>query len=219
MLKALIFDFDGTLLDTETPEFEAWQTIYREHGTELALTDWLEGVGTWYAFDPYVDLSQKLGHTVDQDAIKARLKTLHGDVLLGIPPRDGVLHVLDAARARGLKLGVASSSSHAWVDGHLARRNLMGYFDAIKCRDDVGNQRTKPQPDLYLAVLDALGVSATEAIAFEDSLNGIKSAKAAGVYVIAISNSITRHMQLDLAEKRVESFEAVRLGELDGLVA
>lgn len=214
MLKALIFDFDGTLLDTETIEFEAWQTIYREHGTDLALTDWLEGVGTWFGFDPYVDLTQKLGRVVDHDAIKVRLRALIDHVLLDTLPRDGTLRLLDEAKAHGLKLGVASSSSHAWVDGHLARYNLLGMFDAIKCRDDVGNERTKPQPDLYVATLAALGVTADEAIAFEDSLNGVKAAKAAGIYVIAVSNPITQHMQLGIADRLVATFEDVRLDEL-----
>ena len=175
---------------------------------------WLEGVSTWHAFDPYIDLAQKLGHVVDHKAIKARLRTLHDDVLLDTQPRAGAVRLLDEAKTHGLKLGVASSSSHAWVDHHLARYNLLEYFDAIKCRDDVGNKRTKPKPDLYLAVLDVLGVSSNEVIAFEDSLNGVKAAKAAGINVIAVSNPVTQHMQLGIADRVIESFEAVRLAEL-----
>lgn len=214
MLKALIFDFDGTLLDTETPEFHAWQTIYRELGTDLALADWLEGVGTWYAFDPYTDLEQKLGRSVERDLIKQRLKVLHEDVLLEAQLRDGALHLLQDARRRGLKLGIASSSSHKWVDGHLARYDLLPFFDAIKCRDDVAPGRSKPYPDLYLAALEALNARADKTIAFEDSLNGVTAAKAAGLYVVAVSNPITQHMQLGLADRVVETFEDVALDEL-----
>jgi HAD superfamily hydrolase (TIGR01509 family) len=214
MLKALIFDFDGTLLDTETPEFHAWQTIYQELGTDLALADWLEGVGTWYAFDPYKDLEQKLGRPVDRDLIKRRLKVLHEDVLLEAQLREGALHLLQDAKRQGLKLGVASSSSHKWVDGHLARYGLLDFFDAIKCRDDVPPGRSKPNPDLYLAALAGLDVTPAEGIAFEDSLNGVKAAKAAGLYVIAVSNPITQHMQLGLADRLVETFEGMTLDEL-----
>jgi HAD superfamily hydrolase (TIGR01509 family) len=209
--KALIFDFDGTLLDTETPEFYAWQTIYREHGSNLALADWLEGVGTWYAFDPYADLARKLGRDVDRAAIKQRLKTLHVDVLLEMQLRDGAVRLIHEAKARGLKLAVASSSSHKWVDGHLSRYDLLDQFDAVKCRDDVGEGRCKPHPDLYVAALTALGVQADEAVAFEDSLNGIRAAQAAGIFVIGIANEVTRHMQLGLANRLIDSFEDVSL--------
>jgi putative hydrolase of the HAD superfamily len=215
MIKALIFDFDGTLLDTETPEFHAWQQVYEELGTTLALADWLEGVGTWYAFDPYKDLEQKLGRPVDRDAIKAKMRALHYDVVVGMDLRAGVQHLLNDAKSRGLKVAVASSSSHAWVDDHLARYDLLTFFDAIKCRDDVPAGRSKPYPDLYLAALDALGATADETIAFEDSLNGLRAAKAAGIFAVAVANDITRNMALaGEAALLVHSFEEISLDEL-----
>lgn len=214
MIKALIFDFDGTLLDTETPEFHAWQQVYREHGAELALADWLEGVGTWYAFDPYKDLEQKLGRPIDRAAIKARMRALHYEVVLEMELRAGVLPLLNDAEARGMKLAVASSSGHAWVDDHLARYDLLNRFDAIKCRDDVAEGRSKPHPDLYLEVLCALGIAANEAIAFEDSLNGVRAAKSAGVFVVAVANPITKNLPLDEADLLVHSFEDVSLDAL-----
>jgi putative hydrolase of the HAD superfamily len=213
-VKALIFDFDGTLLDTETPEYHAWQQIYREHGVSLTLAEWLEGVGTWYAFDPYVDLARKLGRPPDRAAIQARLKALHHDVLLEMDLRDGVAHLLQEARRRGLKLAVASSSSHAWVDAHLERYGLLTLFDVVKCRDDVPPGRSKPHPDLYLAALDALGVSAGQAIAFEDSLNGVRAARAASLFTVAVANPITRHLPLDEADRVVHSFAEVELDQL-----
>lgn len=214
MIKALIFDFDGTLLDTETPEFHAWSQIYREHGTALALADWLEGVGTWYAFDPYVDLEQKLGRPIDRDAVKAQVKDLHESQINDLNLREGAHHLMHDAMQRGLKLAVASSSSRKWVTGHLARYDLMPHFDAIKCRDDVGPGRSKPHPDLYLEVLRALDIAPREAIAFEDSLNGLRASKAAGIYVVAVANSITQHLPLHEADRLVHSFEEISLDEL-----
>ncbi len=213
-IVALIFDFDGTLLDTETPEYHAWQQIYREHGASLTLAEWLEGVGTWYAFDPYTDLECKLGHPLDRAAIQARLKVLHHDVLLEMGLRDGVEGLLCEAHRRGLKLAVASSSDHRWVDAHLARYGLLEAFDAVLCRDDVPPGRSKPHPDLYLAALNALGVSADAAIAFEDSLNGVRAAKAAGLFVVAVTNAVTQHLPMDEADLVVRSFDEVDLDRL-----
>jgi HAD superfamily hydrolase (TIGR01509 family) len=214
MIKALIFDFDGTLLDTETPEFHVWEQIYREHGTALALADWLEGVGTWYAFDPYVDLEQKLGRPIDRDAVKARVKDMHEAQLEEIDLREGAHHLMHLAMQRGLKLAVASSSTRKWVTGHLARYDLMPHFDSIKCKDDVPAGRSKPHPDLYLEVLRELGIAANEAIAFEDSLNGLRAAKSAGIFVVAVANTITKNLPLEEADLLVHSFEDVSLDDL-----
>jgi HAD superfamily hydrolase (TIGR01509 family) len=214
MLKALIFDFDGTLLDTETPEFHVWEQVYREHGTELALTDWLEGVGTWYAFDPYVDLEKKAGRSIDRQAIKARVKGLHESSLEDLDLREGAHHLMHDAMQRGLKLAVASSSTRKWVTGHLARYDLVPHFDSIKCKDDVPAGRTKPHPDLYLETLCELGVAAREAIAFEDSLNGLRAAKSAGIFVVAVANAITKNLPLEEADLLVHSFEDISLDAL-----
>jgi HAD superfamily hydrolase (TIGR01509 family) len=214
MIKALIFDFDGTLLDTETPEFHVWEQIYREHGTALALADWLEGVGTWYAFDPYADLEQKAGRPIDRDAIKARVKGLHEARLEDLDLREGARHLMQTAMQRGLKLAVASSSTRKWVAGHLARYDLLPRFDSIKCKDDVPPGRSKPHPDLYLETLRELGVAANEAIAFEDSLNGLRAAKSAGIFVVAVANPITQNLPLEEADRLVHSFEDVSLDDL-----
>ena len=214
MIKALIFDFDGTLLDTETPEFHVWEQIYREHGTALALADWLEGVGTWYAFDPYVDLEQKLGRPINRNDIKSRVKGLHEAQLEEIDLREGAHQLMHDAMQRRLKLAVASSSTREWVTNHLTRYDLMPHFDSIKCKDDVPAGRSKPHPDLYLETLRELGIAANEAIAFEDSLNGLRAAKSAGIYVVAVANTITKNLPLEEADLLVHSFTELSLDEL-----
>src|SRR5260370_24098872 len=98
----------------------------------------------------------------------------------------------------GLQLGVASSSTSEWFKGHLSRLGILESFDCIRCRDDVAN--AKPEPDLYLAVLDRLGVGASEAIAVEDSPNGVLAAKRAGLRCVPIPNSITAQLDLRQAD-------------------
>jgi len=196
---ALIFDFDGTILDTETPEFHAWQQVYREHGAELALHEWVSGVGAIGAFDPHATLQQRVGdRLLDHEAVRLQVRAIHEPAIAAAAPRDGVRTVLERARARGLRLAVASSSTHDWVDSHLQRLGLFEFFEVIRCRDDVAPVRAKPHPDIYLAALTALGVRADDAVAIEDSLNGMRAARAAGIYTVVTPNPVTA--QLDFAE-------------------
>jgi HAD superfamily hydrolase (TIGR01509 family) len=124
----------------------------------------------------------------------------------------GVARLIREARASSLKLGVASSSTSEWVKGHLARLGILEAFDCIRCRDDVVN--AKPEPDLYLAVLDCLGVRASEAIAIEDSPNGVLAAKRAGLRCVAIPNSITAQLDLGQADLLLGSLDEVTLAQL-----
>jgi beta-phosphoglucomutase-like phosphatase (HAD superfamily) len=103
----------------------------------------------------------------------------------------------------GLKVGLASSSSCSWVNGHLERLGLRNYFDILRASDDV--QCTKPDPDLYLAALGALGVRVDQAFAIEDSPNGALAAKRAGLFCVAVPNELTRRLSLDHADLRLES--------------
>jgi HAD superfamily hydrolase (TIGR01509 family) len=124
----------------------------------------------------------------------------------------GVLQHIEEARALGLKLGVASSSTSEWVKGHLNRLGILDRFHCLRCRDDVAN--VKPAPDLYLAMLECLGVSAAEAFAIEDSPNGITAAKQAGLRCVAIPNSITAGLDLSRADVVLGSLAELSLAEL-----
>jgi HAD superfamily hydrolase (TIGR01509 family) len=132
------------------------------------------------------------------------------------PPRPGIVALLDDARACGLKIGVASSSKHAWVDGHLARLGLSDRFDAITCADDVA--RAKPFPDLYVKACERLNVDVKEAVAIEDSPNGIAAARAAGVFVTTYPNTLTRYLDVSAADHRVETLEGVTCAILGDLL-
>jgi HAD superfamily hydrolase (TIGR01509 family) len=214
MIKALVFDFDGTILDTETPDFHCWRQLFEQHGCELEQGQWCKVVGTgWDVFNPFDHLESKLGRAVDRDELFRAQKQIFHALVKQQAPMPGVEAVLATARQMGLQLAVASSSGRPWVQGHLERLGLIEYFPVIKTSEDVA--RVKPDPALYAEAVRALGVQPHEAVALEDSVNGVKAAKAAGLSCIAIPNSVTRDLDFSEADCVWGSLEEC---ELDGVV-
>jgi HAD superfamily hydrolase (TIGR01509 family) len=214
-LRALIFDFDGTMLDTETPEFESWQAIYRDHGAELLLEDWGRGIGTWGAFDPWHDLETKYGQPLELERISVVHHERVQDAIAASVLLPGVLELLEGAKNAGLKLAIASSSGREWVHGWAEKLGVLHLFDATATKDDV--LRVKPDPALYRVALEKLGVAANEAVAFEDSANGAKAALAAGLRCIVIPNPVTRGLEFPAGVHRLKTLEGVTLEELRAL--
>lgn len=213
MIHALVFDFDGLLIDTESAEFGAWQGLFADHGCELRFEIWAECIGRPEGFfDPCRHLSDLLGRPVDRDAVKARFREHHAALSADLAPLPGVERVIREAKGAGLGLAVASSSSHRWVDTHLARVGLLPLFDAIVCAEDT--TRHKPDPEPYLRACERIGAAPAQSIAFEDSPNGIAAAKAAGMICVAIPNAITRNLPIDGAHIRFESMAELNLTEL-----
>ena len=126
----------------------------------------------------------------------------------------GVLDYIHDAKRLGLKLAIASSSPHSWVDTHATRLGIFGLFDAVICADDVGAGRTKPNPDLFLLALHQLEVQKNEALVFEDSPNGVKAANLAGIFVVAVPNPVTALLKIDGADLTVASLADLSLTEL-----
>ncbi len=215
-IKAILFDFDGLILDTETPEFHVWQAIYGEYGQELGAEQWGQIVGGWGAsyFDAAEHLAKLAGDGLNVEDLRTRHKSESDALTLLQPILPGVVDYLDQARRVDLRLAVASSSPHSWVDPHLARLGLADRFNAIICADDVPPGRTKPNPDLFLKALDVLGVAADEAIVFEDSPNGVKAARAAGIYVISVPNPLTALLKTDGANLTLDSLADMPLQDL-----
>ncbi len=213
MIEVIIFDFDGLILDTEISAYQSWQKIYQEYQRELPLEHWLSCIGgTVEHFDPCAHLEGLLGAPIPREEVISRRRALHLQELeaqLTLPGVEGYLH--DAQRL-GLKIGLASNSSREWVEGHLARLDLLRYFDCLKTGDQVA--RAKPAPDLYRAVLDCLGVQARQAIALEDSPHGVRAAQAAGLFCIAVPNQMTARLSLDHADLRLSSLAVMPLEAL-----
>jgi HAD superfamily hydrolase (TIGR01509 family) len=214
MIKALIFDFDGLILDTETPELFVWQKVYREHGQELTTRTWGQIVGGTAAssFEPASHLAALTGNHLDTEALKARVREESLAQIHRQPPLPGVRELIDDARQHGLKLAVASSSPHDWVDGHLTRLGLYPFFDVVKAREDV--QHAKPEPDLFLAALSALEVQSAQAMVLEDSPNGVRAAKRAGLFVVAVPNPVTECLHFEEEDLRLSSLKEISLPEL-----
>lgn len=214
-IRGLLFDFDGLLVDTETPARLAYEELYREHGHELPLDKWATLVGTIGAeFDPDSHLEELVGRPLDQVALAERRRAREFELCDLEDFRPGIEDYLAAAQGRGLKTAIVSSSNTDWIERHLRRLDRANGWDVIVAADgDVA--RAKPQPDLYVEALDLLGLQPSEAIAFEDSVNGIRAAKGAGVFVVAVPNPITETFALDEADLMLRSLEDVTL---DGLI-
>lgn len=211
-IQALIFDFDGLILDTETPDFQSWQETYRAYGASLSFDEWARWIGTMGTFDPYGYLEEQLGHPVDRSAVRARRRARFDDLMAGQDVLPGVLEYVHEAGRLGLKLGIASSSPREWIVSRLGPLGLAPYFAAVSSGDDV--ERTKPDPSVYLAALAALGVEAHRAIALEDSPNGVLAAKRAGIYCVAVPNALTRQLSFDHADLQIGSLVDLPLHEL-----
>jgi len=213
-VRALIFDFDGLILETETPAYQAWVEIYRDLGHELPKALWLDYIGReggW--FDALAYLEGLAGAQPDREAIQLRRDARKTELVSGVAESAGLRDLLIEGRARGLRLAVCSSSTPRWVVGHLERLGLAHLFDHVQCRDRA-DLRAKPAPDLYLAACAALEVRPDEAIAFEDSRNGMLAAQAAGMRCVVVPNELTVAMDLSGADHRFESLAAVSLRTL-----
>lgn len=211
-LGAVLFDFDGLILDTETPIYEAWRLVYHEQGCELALEDWQEGLGTHAGFDPLAHLERLSGRPLERQALLERVRERNLAACEAQALLPGVKERIAEARELGLGAGVASSSSRAWVTGWLERHGLLPLLGCVCAREDVA--RVKPAPDLFLLAAERLGVPASACVVFEDSPNGIRAARAAGMRCVAVPNAVTRNLPLPDTELRLESLAALRLHEI-----
>jgi HAD superfamily hydrolase (TIGR01509 family) len=215
-IRALVFDFDGLILDTEQPIFDSWQALYQEFGCQLSFERWAEIIGASedeVGFDPLAELETQLGHELeDRQKVSERRRKLEMECILEQMILPGVYEYLRGARHLGLKIGLASSSPSHWVLGHLNRLDLLHFFDCIRTSDDV--QHAKPDPALYLDTMSCLGVPPQQGIAFEDSPNGALAAKRAGLYTVVVPNNLTRVLNLEHADLRLNSLLDIPLDQL-----
>jgi HAD superfamily hydrolase (TIGR01509 family) len=213
MIRAIIFDFDGLILETEEPTYQSWQEVYQSFGYSLPFSAWATMVGTTQSdFDPLLELQKLVKDSMDWDAVEYQRLISENTLIETQSILPGVQDYLSDAQRLGLKIGLASTSSSQWVMKHLTRLGLVNYFDCIRTSDDV--QHIKPDPELYLSVLRGLEVKADEAFALEDSPPGIASAEAAGLVCIAVPNVLTSRLVLTQADFQLHSLAEMPLEEL-----
>jgi putative hydrolase of the HAD superfamily len=214
LLRALIFDFDGLIADTEGVLADAGRTVFEEHGVAFPFVRWLTAVGTATADDFWIGwLEGELGHPVDHAVVTAEFKRRNTAGIASLKPCDGVVDLLDAADDAGIAVAIASSSSSRWVVPLLAQFGLVDRFAIVVCREDA--PRAKPAPDLYLEALRQLDVDACESVALEDSRNGSLAAIAARIFTVVVPNELTVHQDLSHASLQLASLADVDLDVLD----
>jgi HAD superfamily hydrolase (TIGR01509 family) len=212
-MQGFVFDFDGLILDTETPLFNTYKRVFAEYGYNLTLQEWSRIIGTGHTvYDPLDHLVQVAGDHHDRSAFARRIDREVGEILQSQPAMPGVVAFIEGASAEHIPMAVCSSSSRAWVQGHLQRIQLLHHFQQVVTLDDV--TMPKPDPQLYLLAASHLGLLPEDLVAFEDSLNGVRAAKAAGLYCIAVPNEMTRSMNLELADQVVSSFLELSLDNI-----
>ena len=214
-VRALLFDFDGTMLETESSSFGSWRQLLSEHGYDLTPQTWSGAVGTIDGVDPVALLEEHLGEPVDRGALARRQAALHREMLAEERLRPGIQRIVDEARARDVRMAIVTSAGRRWVGEHLARLGLASDWEHIVAADG-DPARAKPAPLLYHEALALLGVTADEALAIEDSPHGVRAAKAAGLTCVAFTNPITETMDFDAADAVVADIDGLGL---DGLVA
>lgn len=209
MIRALVFDFDGLIVDTETPLIDAYAAVHATHGVSFDRTLFIRNVGhAEYAFDPWHGFSPH----ADRAALEIERKVIKDDLMIRQPVLPGVVGLLDGARQHGLRVGLASNSSHGWVESHLARLGLLDRFEFLACREDVPSP--KPEPDLYKLVLNRFGLRGREAIAFEDSHTGALAAKRAHLWAVAVPGPSTLHHDFAHADLKATSLAEVSVDVL-----
>jgi HAD superfamily hydrolase (TIGR01509 family) len=217
--KAIIFDFDGLIADTESAYIQSWQEVFDRFGVDFPSEQFLATIGSHpdeMELNPFDLLESAMGEPCAREEIEPARTERELELAHQQPTLPGVReYIADAARL-GMRLAIASSSPRRWVDGHLDRLGLSSHFSAIRTADDV--ERIKPSPMLYQAALQALGLDPEEAFAIEDSLNGLLAAKGAGLFCVVVPNVVTQSLPFDEADVKVSSLLDIPLEEMLAII-
>ncbi len=217
MLKAVIFDFDGTILDTESREYTIWSEIYNSYNQILPIDLWVKFIGTtWGSFDPAMHLQEFCDEKIDIKNIKSIAHEKFLALLDVSPLRSGIEELITELVNNSILLAIASSSPFHWIKRHLEHRGLLNKFSYISTADDV--EIVKPAPDIYRSLLNKMNLVSADVVSFEDSRNGIKSSLASGIFCIAVPNEITKYTDLSEANMIISSMKDIKLSELKRLV-
>ena len=212
-VRALLLDFDGTMVETESASYAAWRETLAGHGYDLTVPAWIGAVGTLNGVDPVALLQAHTGVAIDGDDLRARARARHHELVATEQLRDGVQLLVDDARDAGLHTAIVTAASSWWVRTHLTRLGIDEHWEHVIAADgDI--TRAKPSPVLYHEAASLLQIDPAQAVVVEDSLNGIRAAKAAGMTCVAFPNPITATLDLSEADLVVDDLGGLGLGEL-----
>lgn len=212
MLKAVIMDFDGVIIDTEVVWYEIYKGWFKEHyGYDLSVTEFLICVGS-SAKDFFLQMKEQNNIVVDEELFAKNTMNRFIAESDALPIKSGVRNFITEVKSRGLKLALATSSAGKKPIKHLKRLGLLDYFDEIITAEDV--ERIKPFPDLFLKAVERLNIEPSEAIIVEDSANGLKAGLKADINVIVVPNEVTKHSAFDDCYRIAERLDEVNVGQL-----
>ena len=199
---AVLFDFDGVILDTEWPIYQTWHDLFQREGHPLPPEIYVKCIGSDFdTWSPEKYLEQLTGKDFDWESENAARQIDIVRAVNTLTPMPGVAELIELTKDKAN--AVVSSSSHDWVDGWLAKVELEQHFDITVCRGDA--KRIKPAPDLYLEAARQLDVNPENCLVIEDSLNGMLSALGAGMQVIAVPNQLTNMLDFSAADWKIDS--------------
>lgn len=211
--RALIFDFDGLILNTEVPEYKAWTEVYRRYNATLLLEDWVKVIGTTPdAFNVFDHLQAQVSQPLDMTAIRREQQSTFWSLMDQESVMPGIEKIISQARSAGISMAIASSSPYDWVNGHISKLGIKDQFDFICTAEDV--VKVKPEPDLFLCAAKRLQVDPQSAVVFEDSLNGVIAAKKANMSCVAVPHILTRGLDLSKADLIINSLADYDLQEI-----
>ena len=214
---AIVFDFDGVVLDTETPLYSSWEEMYSRHGVHLDLEMFATYIGGADYFDFHLDLEKQTGLSFDRQSLMEERRAMYREHVAGNTILPGVQDYLSEARASGFRIGLASNSDIGWVSSNLRELGLYEKFDVLKTRDDVVN--VKPDPEIYLAALHELKTDPDHAIAIEDSASGVAAATSAGLFTVAVPNPVTKFHNLSKADVILDSLATTPFPDLAAMAS
>ncbi len=215
MLKAVIFDMDGVIIDSEPTHMKLESETYKELGIEVSREEHHTFVGTtshymWEALKNKYKLNQTLKELVEHDR-NIYFKYLQSDeceiILI-----DGVKELIKDLNANGVKLAIASSSPLNVIESIAKKFQIEEYFEVFVTGDNV--KRSKPEPDIFLFASEKLGVSPKKCVVIEDSHNGVLAAKKAGMKCVGINSDPEGSQDISMADIVINSFNEVNYEKL-----
>lgn len=212
MLKAVLIDFDGVIIDTEVLYYEVFKQWFKTNANhDLTIPQFQLGIGTTDNVI-FEHLAKEHGVKADPGSFNQVTHEKIKHASRSLPPKEGVIDFVKQVKAQNLSLALVTSNKRDQPTYHLKRFGIIDHFDHLVTSEDV--TKVKPSPELYQKALDLLNIEPTQAIAIEDSLNGFKAARAAGIQTIPIPHALTESLVFEGAYKRLKSLKEVDLLEI-----